>query len=198
MAKILTTIVRTIFTTIVTTIALALTVTLSAHAEVCFGADAASGDLSFSGDVEGNAFRGHFRQFDVSLCMVGDDPATAEIRVSVATASATVGNRQGDEALKEDELFAVDQFPEAVWTSAEVVADNEGWRAEGELNLRGMTAGQPVQLQLASENDGFRLAGTAEILRLDYQVGIGEFEDTDFIGNQVSLTFNLFLKPEPL
>ncbi|MFU8831683.1 MAG: YceI family protein [Wenzhouxiangella sp.] len=197
MAKGLTTIATTIAIRIAA-IALALTVTLSANAGDCYTADAESGELRFSGDVEGNAFQGHFRQFDVSLCMVGDDPSTAEIRVSVATASATVGNRQGDEALKEDELFAVDRFPEAVWTSTELVAANDGWRAEGELDLRGMTASQPVELQLAGEDDGFRLTGTAEILRLDYQVGIGEFEDTDFIRNQISLTFDLILKPESL
>jgi len=177
--------------------ALALTaMTLSVNAQGCYRADADSGELTFSGDVEGNAFKGRFREFEVLVCMTSDDPATADIRVSVATASATVGNRQGDEALKDEGLFAIDQFPEAVWTSGRIVGDNVTYRAEGELTLRGMTASQPVELQLTSADDGFRLTGKAEILRLDYNVGIGEFEDTDFIRNQVNLAFDLNLKPE--
>lgn len=160
----------------------------------CYEADADSGELTFSGVAEGSPFNGRFREFSVSLCLDDQDLTTAEIRVTVATGSATIGNRQGDQALKDEELFYVDRFPEAIWTSGEIVAADDGYRAAGELTLRGVTAKQPVRLHLHPDEDPARLTGSAEILRLEYQVGTGEFEDTDFIDNEVTLEFDLGLK----
>jgi polyisoprenoid-binding protein YceI len=169
----------------------------AAGEEVCFRADADSGKLAFSGVAEGNDFAGNFRDFEVTLCLKDRDLATAKIDVRVATASATVGNRQGDEALMDEELFFVEQYPEATWTSCEIVADNDGYRANGKLTLRGLSADQTVQLKLETKGDVITLSGNAEILRLDYNVGTGEFEDTDFIRNRVDLEFELPLTPDP-
>ena len=161
----------------------------------CYRADGDSGELNFRGEAEGAPFSGFFETFDVSICLEDSDLTTAEIEVRVATGSAAVGNRQGDEALRGDDLLAPERFPEAVWTSTAIATGDNGHRARGELELRGVSAEQAVELSLEDVDGDRWLSGTAEILRRDYNVGTGEFEDTEFIRNRVDLRFELQLRP---
>lgn len=162
----------------------------------CYRADADSGSLEFSGVVDGNRFNGRFASFDVALCLDDLDLTTARIEVNVDTASADTGNRMRDGELLGEHFFAVDAFPQASWTSADIQAEDDGFVAAGELDLRGVTANQAVRLELDDQNPP-RLSGSAEIMRLDWQVGSGDpdFEDTDFLHNRVDLSFDLQLQP---
>ncbi|MGY6554033.1 MAG: YceI family protein [Wenzhouxiangella sp.] len=168
---------------------------LQAAAELsCFRADGDSGELNFRGEVEGTGFSGFFEDFRVRLCMHDEQLESAEIEVTVQMAAATVGNRQGDEALRGQYMFAVNQFPEAVWRSDSIAASGDGYRAQGQLSLRDISADQPVTLKLERQGDALWLSGTAEILRLDFNVGLGEFEDPDFVRNRIDLRFELELE----
>ncbi|MGY6588608.1 MAG: YceI family protein [Wenzhouxiangella sp.] len=168
-----------------------------ATAAECYNADQDSGELVFSGEAEGNRFEGRFREFTVQLCLDDDDLTTANIEVQIATGSATVGNRQGDRELLGEDLFAAERFPRAFWISDEISSRGDGrYFAEGELNLRQISASQPVQLQLAREGDQLALSGSAEIERLEFDVGQGEFADPDFITPVIQLNFELVLSPE--
>jgi polyisoprenoid-binding protein YceI len=164
--------------------------------QACYLADQESGELRFSGVAEGTPFRGQFREFAVRLCLEGEDLATATIEVTVQTGSSDVGNRDGNQALREQEFFAIEQFPEASWRSSAIVAGDDGYEAEGELAIKSISAPQAVRLELATGSEPWVLSGGAEIMRLDWEVGIGEFEDTDFIRERVDLRFNLKLQPE--
>lgn len=164
----------------------------------CYHADADSGELTFHGAVEGTSFRGSFREFDVRLCLGDGGPESAgveEIEVRLQMASATVGNRQGDEALRGRDMFGVAEYPEAVWRSRTIESSDNGYLAHGELSLRDVSADQTVELQLEREGDGYRLGGSAQILRLDFNVGQGEFADPEFIRNEIDLRFELQLEP---
>ena len=168
-----------------------------ANDQDCWVASDETGALQFSGVTEGRGFEGVFESFDVRLCLVGQDLATATIEVRVETASANTKSRDRDQTLKGEEFFWVSQFPEATWVS-QSIRPTEGeftHSAEGELALRDIRLNQPVEMSLIVSGDGPRLVGQALILRLDYNVGIGEFEDTDFINNEVKLNFDLVLEP---
>lgn len=162
----------------------------------CFRADQDDGELKFVGVAEGNRFTGTFGEFSVTLCMDERDLTTAGIEVVVKTASADTGDSQRDSELHGENFFHVEEFPEATWKSDDVSADGDGVVAEGELKLRGVSASQPVRLNL-SDDDVPVLSGSAEIMRLDWNVGTGDedFEDTDFIRNRVDLEFELQLQP---
>ncbi len=162
-------------------------------AEQCFSGSAADGELRFRGEAEGNRFNGQFREFTVRLCRDNADE-DARIEVLVATASATVGNRQGDQALQDEELFFVSQFPEARWAAPLALEPGEHM-VEGELSLRGVSLNQPVSISVEI-NDDVRLSGTSAIARLDYGVGQGEFADPDFIRDRVDLSFDVRLSAE--
>lgn len=162
----------------------------------CFRADQSDGRLAFTGVAEGNEFSGEFGEFEVSLCMDELDLATAGIEVVVQTASADTGDSMRDSELHGEHFFHVEEYPTATWKSGDVRPEGEAYVSEGKLTLRGVTAKQPVRLQL-SNGESPVLTGSAEIMRLEWNVGTGDedFEDTDFIRNRVDLEFELELQP---
>lgn len=162
----------------------------------CLKATGDDGELKFIGVAEDNRFTGEFGEFEVSLCMDGRDLAKAGIEVVVNTASADTGDSQRDSELHGENFFHVEEYPEATWKSTEIRADGDAFVAQGELTLRGITSDQPVRLRLEGQ-DSPVLSGSAEIMRLDWNVGTGDedFEDTDFIRNRVDLEFELQLQP---
>lgn len=170
-----------------------------AQAQQCYQVQAVEGDgieLRFSGAVEAMPFRGSFDVFDVRACLVDGALEGGEITVNVAMGSGSVGNRDGNQALRGGDFFFVDQFPMAEWRSANF----EGWAGEGSvvgvLTIKSTSAEQAVQLQTRVSQDQLQLIGSAEINRLTWSVGVGEFEDPSFIRDRVDLRFDLTLVPE--
>ncbi|NBB93034.1 MAG: hypothetical protein GVY32_07700 [Gammaproteobacteria bacterium] len=161
----------------------------------CFRADQEDGRIEFIGVAEGSRFTGEFGEFTVTVCMDGRDLTTAGIDVVVRTASADTGDSMRDSELHGENFFHVEEYPEATWESSEIRADGDAFLAEGQLEIRGISAEQTVRLQLSGD-DLPVLTGSAQIMRLNWDVGIGEdFEDTDFLRNRVDLEFELELQP---
>jgi polyisoprenoid-binding protein YceI len=182
-------------------IVMALATAVSAHGaeECCYAGDATSGTLTFTGAVEGERFTGRFGDFSVHYCIRGEDPASHGIEVRVVLASADSDNRDRDSALMGPEFFAVDRFPVSVWRSTAVRREDEGYLAEGELTLKGISASQRVRYTLESGGGSllaegrFVLAGEAAVDRRRHDVGTGEFADPGFIRDQVSVDFRIEL-----
>ncbi|MEN1729330.1 MAG: YceI family protein [Pseudomonadota bacterium] len=161
----------------------------------CWHGDAATGELRFSGAIEDERFYGQFKQFEVEVCQPSAEQWTdSEWTVTVETASADTRNRDRDEILHGDAFFAAVDFPAAVWTSRDVNEQAGGLLVEGTLELRGQAVDQAVQVELALNDGVLSMTGLAEILRLDYQVGVGEYADTEFIRNRVDIEFELQLE----
>ncbi|OOG22199.1 hypothetical protein B1C78_15510 [Thioalkalivibrio denitrificans] len=163
-------------------------------AEQCYRATAEQGELLFDGVLEGTPFTGRFRRFTVDMCLDNDDLSTANIHVAVDTGSGDTSNRQGNAALRDEEFFDIARFPEGTWTSTTIRRDGDAYVAEGTLTVRDISASVPVRLEL-QPGDPPQLSGEAQLLRLDFQVGTGEFEDTEFLRNRVDLRFRMLLEP---
>jgi len=167
---------------------------MSSIQAACWLADESSGELRFSGQVEGENFFGSFDDFDVRVCRPdGSDWSASEWTVSVATGSADTRNRDRDETLHGRYFFAVEEFPTATWTSTRVIDQGDGLVLEGSLGLKGFTASQSVNAELDSSSDALSLVGSADISRLNFGVGQGEYADTEFIRDRVELEFELRL-----
>jgi len=165
----------------------------------CYAGGHESGTLEFSGAVEGSGFTGSFGQFSVTYCMADRDPADGEIEVQVELASADTDNRERDQALKGEEFFAVGQYPRASWRSVSIERKDDGYTGDGELELKGVRAGQAIQFTLEPNGEAivargeFTLLGAAEVNRQRFNVGTGEFADPEFVRNRVDVSFEVSL-----
>lgn len=170
--------------------------------EKCFAGSGDTGRLQFSGAVEGTEFTGQFGEFTVDYCMPESGPTDGRIDVGVVLASADTENRERDETLKGDAFFAVDRYPKASWTSRSISAEEEGFAADGELQLKGIRADQAVRFTLTRDGEDlfasgeFSMLGDAEVDRQRFDVGTGEFADPEFVRNRVDVTFEIRLLAE--
>lgn len=164
----------------------------------CHTANQDTGGLAFNGVTEGRGFDGKFEDFSVRICLEGADLTTASIEVKVETGSADTNSRNRDQTLRGEEFFWVSQFPQAQWSSQSITQTGGAFshEAQGLLVIKDIRQDQPVFMRLVTDGPTPRLQGEAEIFRLDYNVGTGEFADTDFIENRVGVTFDLELVPE--
>lgn len=161
--------------------------------ETCYTGGDETGTLEFTAVQDGSRFTGGFADFDVKYCWSDGDPAAGSISVTVRPASAATDNRDRDQTLESPEFFAVDEYPESTWKSTAIEADGDGYRAAGELTIRDITRDRAVTFTLEETDGGWRMRGESELMRLDYDVGTGEFADTDFIANRVGIRFDLHL-----
>lgn len=185
---------------VLTTAALMLATASGAAAEEnCFRGDQDTGGLVFSGAVEDTGFTGRFGRFSVEYCMPDGAPSDGRIDVRVQLSSADTDNPERDETLKGDAFFAVEQYPEASWTSRSISAEGDAYVAAGELELKDIRASQAVNFTLTPDGDDlvargeFSMRGGAEIERLRFDVGTGEFSDPEFVRNRVDLSFEIRL-----
>lgn len=168
--------------------------------EKCFAGSQETGALEFYGAVEGAGFTGRFDEFMVEYCMPESSPVDGRIGVRVQLASADTENRERDETLKGEAFFAVDRYPQATWASRSISADDGGYVAEGELDLKGVRAAQAVNFTLTPEGDeliargAFSMRGDAEVDRARFDVGTGEFADPEFVRNRVEVSFEIRLQ----
>lgn len=171
-----------------------------AAGEDCFSGSQDTGSLRFSGAVEGTGFTGRFGQFSVEYCMAEGIPADGRIEVLIDLSSADTENRERDETLKGEAFFAVDQYPEAFWNSRSILTEGGGYVSDGALELKGISAAQTVRFTLTPDGDDLlasgelSMRGDAEVERLRFDVGTGDFADPDFVRNRVDVKFEIRLR----
>ena len=173
----------------------ALVLPFAAHA-ASWRVDMAHSTLGFSGNFQGEAFHGRFRQFDASIRYDPKQLDRARFDVHVQLASVDTQNPERDQTLTGGEFFAVKQFPVAhfVTTAFHRLADGSV-TAKGTLELRGIE--QPVTLEVRFQPSGHQaiLDVHTTLDRLAFKLGTDR--DWDGIGKQIAVHARLHLEREP-
>jgi polyisoprenoid-binding protein YceI len=178
-------------------LASSLVVILALHAPGALGAsytaDPATSRISFAFIQAGAENTGRFRQFSVGLALDDRKPATNRLDVRIEVASLDTQDEERDEVLRSSDLFDVAKHPLATFSSTDIRRTAPGrYEARGKLTMRGVSREVRVPFSLT---DG-RMSGGAMIRRLDFGVGQGEWESTEWVGNGVKVTFALRLVPK--
>jgi polyisoprenoid-binding protein YceI len=155
----------------------------------------ASSTLGFSASYQGEKFNGRFSKFD---SVIRFDPAHLEqsrFDVKIQLSSANTQNSERDEVLLESEFFNAKAQPQARYTATKFRSLGQNrFVADGVLSLRGVNKSVPLTF---SWTPGAKpvLSGTAQIKRLDFKVGTGDWTDLELIPNLVIVTTKLNLSP---
>jgi polyisoprenoid-binding protein YceI len=161
-----------------------------------YSADAAS-RLEFTGVQAGAAFKGVFHQFTAAVDLDPAALATARIEVTIDMNSVDSGDKDRDGTMRGADIFDVAHFPTAHYVTRSVTRTATGFSAVGALTLRGVTKDVPIEFKFVPGAGGAGLNGTAELKRLDFGVGRGDWKNTDWVADAVKVAFTLNLKPKP-
>ena len=152
--------------------------------------------LTFVGIQEGAEFTGVFERFTADIQFDPQDLAGSRFDVKIETASASTRSDDRDETLKSDDFFAVKQYPTAHYVADRFTAKGGNkFSATGKLTIRNVTRDVPIEFTFESKDGSAWLKGGAQLKRLDFGVGQGDWKDTEQVGNEVKVNFVLLLKP---
>ena len=173
-----------------------LTAMLSSLASAAtYSADATS-RLEFTGVQAGAPFKGVFHQFTAAVDLDPAALATARIEVTIDMNSVDSGDKDRDGTMRGADIFDVAHFPSAHYVTRSVTRTATGFSALGALTLRGVTKDVPIEFKFAPGAAGAGLSGTAELKRLDFGVGRGDWKSTEWVADAVKIVFSLNLKPK--
>jgi polyisoprenoid-binding protein YceI len=159
--------------------------------------DPARSTLEYTFTQAGAQNKGRFTRFPVTFDFSPDNLAASRLDVSVDMGSLDTGDKERDDTLRSEDLFAVAKFPQAHFAAAQINKTANGFEAVGKLTMRGVThdARVPFTFRTATENGvavGY-MSGKTTLRRLDYGVGQGDWKATDQVGNDVGVSFALRL-----
>jgi polyisoprenoid-binding protein YceI len=161
--------------------------------------DAAHSNLQYQFTQAGAQNKGRFARFTVALDFAPDNLTASRLDVLVDMGSLDTGDRERDDTLKGADLFSVAKYPQSRFTSSQIVRTATGYDAVGKLTVRGVSREIHVPFTFKPANEqgaavGY-LAGQTALKRLDYGVGQGDWKSTEWVGNEVSVTYSLRLAP---
>lgn len=151
------------------------------------------GRIGFSVGNGGETISGSFAKWTAAIVMDPDRPESADIKVSIDLASASVGDAYKDGMLPGDEFFAVASHPTATFTAKGAEkAGASSYRASGTLSLKGASKPQSIRFTLSGSGDTRKVSGTASIARKAFDVGNGE--SSGDLASAVSVDFSFTAK----
>ncbi len=168
-------------------------------AVVHYTLDQAKSTLLFSFMQAGAVNEGRFTRFPVTLDFSPADLAGSRLEVAVEIGSLDTGDKERDDTLRGADLFDVAKFPAARFSAHEITRTASGFDAAGKLTMRGVTrdAHVPFTFRIAEEHGATvaYMSGKTTLRRLDFGVGQGDWKSTDWVGNEVGVSFALRLVP---
>lgn len=160
---------------------------------------AASSRIEFSIKEMGVSVSGHFSRFDAAVDLDLAKPETSSATISVDIASLSTGDGDADTIAVDKPWLDKLEFPKARFTSnsiKRVGADH--YEASGALTIRGQTRTVTVPLTTRAQSDGSLIAsGSFQLLRSDFGIGGGEWNQGDVVADEVAVTFRIALGPAP-
>ncbi|HEY0768070.1 MAG TPA: YceI family protein [Steroidobacteraceae bacterium] len=159
--------------------------------------DPARSSLEFTFAQAGAQNKGKFTRFPVGFDFSPDNLAGSRLEVTVEVGSLDTGDKERDDTLRGADLFAVAKFPQAHFAASQFSKTASGYEAVGKLTIRGVTRAARVPFTFRSADEhgvavGY-MSGKTSLRRLDFGVGQGDWNSTEWVGNEVGVSFALRL-----
>lgn len=174
---------------------LALALVTSAPSFAADYVQAPGSTLTFATKYQGETFTGRFPSFATRMSFDPTQLATAKLDVGIQLVGTDTNNADRDETLASAEFFNVSKFPQARYTASKFRSlGGNKYAADGTLSLRGVS--KPITLTF-TWTPGAKpvLAGRAVVKRLDFNVGTGDWADTELIPNEVAVSTKVIFTP---
>ena len=149
--------------------------------------------LTFSFLQAGAENQGEFRKFATELNYDEKNLAASSLKVTVQTGSFDTQDKDRNDTLASAELLDTKKFPTAQFTASSLTRGSKGTEAIGKLTLHGVTKALNVPLAIRTTAAGAEISGEATIRRLDYGVGQGDWNTTEWVGDEVKLQYKVAL-----
>lgn len=158
--------------------------------------DKAGSTLEFVSSYENVQVLGTFKEFDVRLTQFDpQNPAGAQLEVTVKIASADMNSQDINDAIKEAEWFDVAHFPQATFVAKNITRTGRGdFVANGKLKIKSVERSLTLPFSWDDNGDGAAMQGKLTLNRGTYHIGTGDWSSGDLIGLEVNVKFKVNLQ----
>jgi len=148
--------------------------------------------------VSGNSTLISFTASSVSANLDASRPESSSLSATVPTASATSINKQVQSSLPDAEWFDSENYPDALFESTNIgVAGESQFDIEGVLTIKGIAQPHQFKLTINESETGKTASGEFTVDRLTYQLGLESQPTDEYVGNDVTISFEFELLPQP-
>ena len=155
--------------------------------------------VSFDGAQQGVGFAGSFSDFDGIVVLNTKQLEASSINAAVRIASVSTDNEDRDTLLLGTDWLNAQAWSTATFSSASISATGQGtYSATGALTLRNISRDVEFSFILdesTGAQKGPRMIGSIRVNRLDFEVGTGDWVDTDWVSDAVLIRIDLLLIP---
>lgn len=118
--------------------------------------------------------------------------AAAKVQLSVDVASFDIGDAEYNKEVQKKEWFNAAQFPQATFTSSAIKAlSPDKLQVQGKLVIKGKALDINVNVAVKQDAKTRTFTGVLPIKRLYFNIGEGEWKDTDTLADEVAIKFTL-------
>ncbi len=151
--------------------------------------DYADSYIRFTGDQAGASFDGEWQDWSASMRFDAEKLDDSVFDVTIRTVAVETGDDDRDSTIVGSEWFDTANYPEAHYrTSSFTALADVGFTAEGQLLVKGSAADVALEFTVRREGERLVLMGFARVERLALGLGTGEWEDTTWVGNDVTVS----------
>jgi polyisoprenoid-binding protein YceI len=139
---------------------------------------------------------GQFKKFTVAVDFNPANPAQTKAQVDVDMSSFDLGDPAYNVEMVKKEWFNTAQYPKATFVSTAVKASAPGkLDVTGKLTLKGKTADLTFPVTYKQDGANTVVEGMVPIKRLAFNVGEGEWKDTEALDDEIRIKFKFTLAP---
>ncbi|GAA4355704.1 YceI family protein [Kangiella marina] len=152
--------------------------------------------IEFSGvQNRKTSFTGHFKEFDVEATFDSHNLEASQIDVVIELASVESGSEKRDTKLKKGNWFDIENSPRSYFKSSSIKSVSKGvYEITGDLKIKGITKPYSFKLEIRELVDLLHLSGNFTINRLDFDLGLGAWENPDWVKHEVDVEFYIAVK----
>jgi len=133
-----------------------------------------------------------FTRFNAQIDYDAAHPDKATARVDIDTASLDIGSPEYNKEIAKKTWFNSAQFPKASFVSTAIKPAGAGkLNVTGKLSIKGKTQDVSFPLSVKPEGGKQVFQGQLPIKRLAFDIGEGEWKDTDMVADEVVIKFRV-------
>jgi polyisoprenoid-binding protein YceI len=173
-------------------IAISIGIFLPALAQVFLKADQPKSAVSAVFKQMNVPVEARFKKFSAQIEYNASKPAAAKAMIDIDIYSFDLGDPDYNKEVLKKEWFNAAQFPKATFISSAIKPISAGiFSVSGKLYVKGKSMDVSFPLTIKSENGRQIFDGALPIKRLMFNIGEGEWKDTDIVADEVTIKFHI-------
>jgi polyisoprenoid-binding protein YceI len=141
--------------------------------------------------------RGRFTRVQATLDLEDSDPTKWSFEATIDASSVLTGHDRMEDHIRTPDFLDVEQYPTIVFKSKRVEPAKEGYRAIGDLTLRGVTREVVLEGSYGGQASDARgivkrgISGQTHLKRSDFGIPSGKAGDVYVAGEDVRITIEV-------